>query len=107
MSVLNEPMEIIPSQALARLWHEFVQRGQSSDSGVQDVNPLVSLARLCTYALRRVDIVKRLMDRLAMLTETVEMARVTGLTLPQARNCFSNSNVIKMFAEFLDITSSI
>ncbi len=41
------------------------------------------VARLVSYIVRRVDVVVRLLARLATLPEALEMARVTGLTLPQ------------------------
>ncbi|GIL43515.1 hypothetical protein Vafri_1224, partial [Volvox africanus] len=40
-------------------------------------------ARIASYILRRVDVVVRLTSQLATLPEAFEMARVTGLTIPQ------------------------
>eukprot|EP00803_Ostreobium_quekettii_P009207 evm.model.scf_772EXC.4 EVM.evm.TU.scf_772EXC.4 scf_772EXC:31453-42840(-) len=83
MSLLNEPVESVPPCTLAAWWRAVLQSPGSVEPQDLEFDPRACLSRLCRYAMRRVDAVMKLMDRLAVLSETVEMARVTGLTLPQ------------------------
>lgn len=46
---------------------------------------LADASRLARYALRRCQVVCRLLHRLATLPEAIEMARAVGLTLGQVR----------------------
>ncbi|GMH36104.1 hypothetical protein BSKO_03972 [Bryopsis sp. KO-2023] len=70
-SVLGERLEVLSPKTIGQLW-------QSCDSGNER-----DAFRLCQYCIRRVSVVRRLSENLGILTEAIEMARVTGLTLPQ------------------------
>lgn len=74
-SLLNVSLEVISPLQLAQMWKLL---------GSQEEGEMASTAvRLARYALKRVDVVRDLMAKLATLTETFEMARATGLTIPQ------------------------
>ncbi|GFR40573.1 hypothetical protein Agub_g1152, partial [Astrephomene gubernaculifera] len=112
-SLLGRTLEVIGPFHLARLWAEAQgrlplsagtttaavtvaattitptssaaggQQQQQQQQQQQHDAAASAAARIASYILRRVDVVVRLTNRLATLPEALEMARVTGLTLPQ------------------------
>jgi DNA polymerase delta subunit 1 len=53
----------------------------------------VAAVRLARYGVRRLEVVRQLMNLLATVPETFEAARVTGLTIPQVSAVQGSGNM--------------
>eukprot|EP00898_Chlorokybus_atmophyticus_P005186 jgi/Chlat1/5669/Chrsp37S00424 len=73
---LKKPLEVLNSQALCALWNGQVQGPPDGMSGPE---------RIANYGLKRVETVFALLEHLQVIAETLEMARVTGITLPEVQ----------------------
>ncbi|GIL72478.1 hypothetical protein Vretifemale_2820 [Volvox reticuliferus] len=84
-SLLGETLEVLGPFHLARLAAEA--QGRQALPAPPPASPrqvaAAAAARIASYVVRRVDVIVRLTSRLATLPEAFEMARVTGLTIPQ------------------------
>jgi hypothetical protein len=97
-SLLGSTLEVLGPHHLAALWQQahgppppqqqqLQLQGACACAGPAPGGARGAAARLAAYTLRRVDVMVRLMGQLATLPEALEMARVTGLTLPQVCVC--------------------
>jgi DNA polymerase delta subunit 1 len=107
-TLLGETLEVLGAHHLAALYHCVRDASQAGSGGGGSTAQRLSTAaagaagagaapgavapswqaaaaRLARYALRRVQLVRQLLERLATLPEAFEMARVTGLTINQVR----------------------
>jgi len=81
-SILGETLEIIPPSTLTSLWQGSVNERQ----------------RLVRYTQRRVEATIALAKRMGTLSESMEIARVTGLSIPQV---MYNAQIVRTFSLLL------
>ncbi|KAL0056285.1 hypothetical protein WJX82_009537 [Trebouxia sp. C0006] len=77
-TLLGQRLEVVPARCIAA-WAGLatpMPKGNSSKAGSNAL-------RLARYAMARGKLLQQLLQRLATVPETVELARATGLTLPQ------------------------
>ncbi|DBA67150.1 TPA: hypothetical protein ACH3X2_001471 [Trebouxia sp. C0005] len=77
-TLLGQRLEVVPARCIAA-WAGLATTMPKSISTEAGSNAL----RLARYAMARGKLLQQLLQRLATVPETVELARATGLTLPQ------------------------